>query len=129
FLYSSAYDELFRRVPHHPQVLRKLDAHAQAQRVSSQINLLREFLTPETVFMEVGAGDCSLSISVAALVKKVYAVEVSEEIISVSRRPENVSIVVADGCGIPVPKQSITLAYSNQLIEHLHPDDVLEHLK
>ena len=37
FLYSSAYDELFRRVPHHPQVLRKLDAHAQAQRVSSQI--------------------------------------------------------------------------------------------
>jgi len=36
--------------------------------------------------------------------------------------------VWSDGCSVPVPEGSVTLAYSFQVMEHIHPDDALEQL-
>ena len=55
-LYSSAYDELFRRIPHHRQLTRKLSAEQIAKHVSLQLRLLGRFLKPDTCFLEIGAG-------------------------------------------------------------------------
>jgi SAM-dependent methyltransferase len=127
-LYSEVYDELFRRVPHHPQLQWKED-EAQAQaRVARQLRLLRRFLRPGETFLEVGAGDCSLSKAVAAQAREVYAVEVSDEITRGLELPANLQVVISDGASIPVPAGSVDLAYSNSLMEHLHPDDAREQL-
>src|SRR5262245_23837224 len=75
-LYGQVYDELFRRVPDHPQIARK-GKDEQRQRVAWAMALLDKFLRPDMTFLEVGAGDCSLSFAVAAKVKRVCAVDVS----------------------------------------------------
>jgi SAM-dependent methyltransferase len=121
-LYSSLYDELFQRVPHHPQLTQKVSPE-------KHIQMLRRFLNDEVMFLEIGAGDCALSFGVAGFVKQVFAVDVSKEITKSSTTPANFHLVLSDGCSIPVPKESINVAYSNQLMDHLHPDDALEQLQ
>jgi len=37
--------------------------------------------------------------------------------------PDNVRLLVFDGCNVPLEPESIDVAYSNQVIEHLHPED------
>jgi SAM-dependent methyltransferase len=59
----------------------------------------------------------------------VYAVEVSREIAQVQRAPASFELVITDGRTIPVEPGSVDLAYSNQLMEHLHPDDANEQLQ
>jgi len=121
-LYSSLYDELFQRVPHHPQLTQKVSPE-------KHIQMLRRFLTDKVTFLEIGPGDCALSFRVAGFVKQVFAVDVSKEITKSSAAPDNFHLVLSDGCSIPVPKESINVAYSNQLMEHLHPEDALEQLR
>lgn len=127
-LYSQLYDELFSRLPHHPQLLAD-GASADGRDTDRLIGLLRRFVTPATVFMEIGAGDCALSIRAAALVRRVYAVDVSEQITRGARRPANFTLVLSDGCSTGVPDGSVDVAFSNQLMEHLHPDDAAEQLQ
>jgi SAM-dependent methyltransferase len=129
FLYSAVYDELFRSIPDHPQLRRKLDVQNRGAEISQRLALLRTYLRPETAYLEIGPGDCSLAIEVAKLVKKVYAVDVSEVIVAGVALPPNVEHVVSDGCSIPVPANSVDVAYSDQLMEHLHPDDAAEQLR
>lgn len=91
-LYSEAYDELFRRVPHHPQLARKVSSAERARNVQEQLGLLRRFLTPDSCFLEIGAGDCALSLHLAERVHQVYALDVSETISRESRVPANFQI-------------------------------------
>ena len=128
-LYSEVYDELFRRVANHPQLVRRQDPNWQRDQVAYQMKLLSRFVTPETVFLEVGAGDCALSLHVAQRAGSVYAVDVSHEIADQHAAPDHFRLIISDGTSIPVPPGSVTLAYSNQLMEHLHPDDALEQLR
>lgn len=128
-LYSSLYDELFRRVPHHPLLTRKISAIEQERAVKSQIKFLSSFLDRNITFLEIGPGDCALSFEVAKLVKQVYAVDVSNEITKTTKTPNNFQLVLSDGSSIPVPPSSINVAYSNSLMEHLHPDDAIMQLK
>src|SRR5262249_45933988 len=87
-LYGILYDELYRRIDDHPLLLRKMAGEDEAIRrasVKTQLKFLRRFLTPQAVFLEVGAGGCLLSLEVAKCVKQVYALDVSAEM---TRRPE-----------------------------------------
>jgi SAM-dependent methyltransferase len=127
-LYSVVYDELLRRVPSHPMLTRKASPEQSAQAVAKQMGLLRRFLSLDKVFVEIGPGDCALAFEVCPRVKKVYAVEVSETISSSRRVPENFQLILSDGCSIPLPEQSVDIVYSNQMMEHLHPEDALEQL-
>lgn len=127
-LYATVYDELFQRVPDHPQLSRKGNAEQRLAFAQAQLRELRTLLTPESTFLEIGAGDCALSYAVAPHVRQVYALEVSEEIVRSEDAPPNVELVISDGTSIPVPEGSIDLAYSNQVMEHLHPDDAREQL-
>ena len=126
-LYCEVYDELFRRVRHHPQ-LNDVNRAPRQREIDGLLALLRGFLARSTVLMEIGAGDCALAIRAAAIVKQVYAVDVSEQITCGVSCPANFRLVLSDGCSIPVPEGSINVAISNQLMEHLHPDDAREQL-
>jgi SAM-dependent methyltransferase len=128
-LYSAVYDELFARVPDHPQLTLGESPELRQQRLSSQVRLVNDFLDRDATFLEIGAGDCALSLAVAPTVAKVYAIEVSETIAATAETPPNFTLLISDGRSIPVPAGSVTLAYSNQLMEHLHPDDASEQVR
>ncbi|MGZ4168714.1 MAG: class I SAM-dependent methyltransferase [Solirubrobacteraceae bacterium] len=125
-LYGTVYDELFRRVPDHPQVVRKASPQDRQASVQGTRDLLVRFLAPGETFLEIGAGDCAVSLSMTDRAGHVYAVEVSREIAHTEAAPPNFELLITDGRAIPVAPESVDLAYSNQLIEHLHPDDAAE---
>ena len=128
-LYASTYDELFSRVAHHPLVQLKENPKARRRAILWQYRRIRRFLRPSTHFLEIGPGDCGLSFVVAREVSQVYAVDVSDELEFTAARPANLQLILSDGISIPVPPESVTLAYSHQLMEHLHPDDALSQLR
>jgi SAM-dependent methyltransferase len=43
--------------------------------------------------------------------------------------PENVETRLSDGIDIPVSPGTIDVAYSNQVMEHLHPDDAFDQVR
>jgi len=128
-LYTSLYDELFRRVHDHPQLTLKASAASRQAEVSARLKLLGPYLRPDATYLEVGPGDCALATAVAQQVRKVYAVDVSNEITVGVALPENFELAISDGCSIPVPERSVDVAYSDQLMEHLHADDAREQLQ
>ena len=130
-LYAGVYDELLRRVPHHPMLRGRFDAdelERRATAVRRTFGFLSQFLGSRSTFMEIGAGDCALSLLTAGFVERVYAVEVSEEIVNRLRAPINLRLVLSDGIEVPVPEESVDVAFSDQLMEHLHPEDALAQL-
>ncbi|MBN2185125.1 MAG: methyltransferase domain-containing protein [Candidatus Krumholzibacteriota bacterium] len=128
-LYSILYDELYQRVPHHPQIRKKASPELEASKLARRSKLLSRYLNNDSVFMEIGAGSGSLSLKLAKTAKQVFAVDVSAEIAKDLEIPPNMKYLISDGCSIPVSDGSVDLAFSDQLIEHLHPDDVVKQLK
>ncbi len=128
-LYSETYDELYRRVPHHPQLSNKVSPAEQSRRIARQLSFLSSWLKLDTVFLEIGAGDCALSFAVAKKVAKVYGLDVSESVTYSATKPDNFTLILSDGTSIPLPEGEVTLAFSNQLMEHLHPEDALRQLR
>lgn len=121
-LYTSAYDELFERVPEHPQ-LRDNGSGPRPGDAEDQWRFLRRFVRPGTTLLEIGAGDCALASRAARSGASVIALDVSPTILSCREVPSSVQRLVTDGIELPVADGSIGVAYSNQLMEHLHPDD------
>ena len=120
-LYTRLYAELFERVPYFSA--RVSDTLERLRKVSKQIQFLSRFLSPNHAFMDVGAGDCALAIEVARHVKKVYALDVAHQVNRERSIPDNMELVISDGTSVNVPPESVDIAFSNQLMEHLHPDD------
>jgi SAM-dependent methyltransferase len=130
-LYRSLYDELLRKLPHHPLLLARATAAKDERAISVAYELanLLPFLPKARTYMEIGPGDCAVSLAVAKLVRTVYAVDVSTEITKQVEVPDNFHLVISNGRDVPVPEGSVDVAFSNQLMEHLHPEDAAEQLQ
>lgn len=128
-LYGNVYDELFAGVPDHPQLTVTTNEAQRRRDVDGQLAFLTRFLEPDTVFLELGAGDCALALAVATSARRVYALDVSESITAEARAGGVVQVVLSDGVSVDVPEGSVTLAYGDQLMEHLHPDDARVQLR
>jgi SAM-dependent methyltransferase len=128
-LYTEVYDELLKRVRHHPLLHAQRTPEDIARTVNHELARLAPYINADTVFLEVGAGGCQLSLALSARVKRVIAVDVSNEITAHVEPPPNFELVISDGTSIPVPPGSVDVAFSNQLMEHLHPDDALDQLR
>lgn len=126
-LYSELYDELYTKVPH----LAEHSRETNESYVRDELREVRRFLTKKSVFLELGPGNLGLSIAVAKLVKKVYAVDVSDEYARSlgEALPSNLELIISDGSSVPVPPNSVDVAFSRQLMEHLHPEDAQEQLR
>ena len=127
-LYGELYDELYREVPDHPQLTREHLPSETIDAVARPLRMLRPLLTSDTTYLEVGPGDCALLSEVAKHVRKAIGVDVSAEITSSTGHIRNYELLLSDGTSIPVEPASVDLAFSNQLMEHLHPDDAYEQL-
>jgi len=104
---------------------------ARSRDPAAAFSFLERRFTPHTVFMEVGAapnGEMSkLALRAASYVERVYAVSTSGKLPSVLL-PCNVRLVLCDGVRIPVPAAKVDVAWSGAFMDHLHPDDVRQHL-
>ena len=124
-LYASLYAEYYRVV--HPQ--RKFAPEVITRKVAMQMDFLRPLLKRDTTFLEIGPGNCALAFEVAKHVESVYAVDASDEIVKSLSCPPNFRFLVSSGPSVPMAQKSVTVVYSNQVFEHIHPDDAMEHLK
>jgi hypothetical protein len=86
-------------------------------------------LDKDVLFLDVGAGDCSLALAVAERVGVVHAVEVSPGVVADAPKRDNLQLHLTDGISVPLPRCSVTLAHSNEVLEHIHPEDALEHMR
>lgn len=127
-LYTAAYDELFKKLPHHPLIQPQSQDEHQRQ-LKKHVRNLAGFINKDAVFVEVGPGDCSVSLEVAKVAKQVFAIDVSNEVTKNADAPANFQLIISNGSDIPVPQGTIDVVYSDQLMEHLHPDDALEQLR
>lgn len=126
-LYQTVYEELYRQVPYHPMLTRK--AEGDQARIERTWSGLRRFLRRHMTVLEVGAGDCRMAFQIAKAVKRIYGLEVSRTIADASTTPDNFELLISDGIEIPLERESVDLVFSDQLMEHLHPDDAVEQLK
>lgn len=124
-VYGKVYSELFTSLPDHPQVT----AARSTSTIALDLHYINVALAPETRFLEVGCGDAQMSFAVAAKVLHAYGLDVTEELIQYKRAPRNFSFLRTQSTDIALPDDFIDIAYSNQLIEHLHPDDVEDQMK
>jgi SAM-dependent methyltransferase len=78
--------------------------------------------------MEIGVGDGAVSLEMSKYVYRVYALDVSDELLSRINPPPNFEFRLFNGLELPFPDNSIDIAYSNDVLEHLHPEDACDQL-
>jgi SAM-dependent methyltransferase len=124
-LYGAIYDEYAVRFPESlPTDNEQVERTTRFEKA-----FLSRFLTPSTVMAEVGPGRCHLAYAVAPFVKKIYGVDVASRTANEVGRPANFELKLTDGIRMPFGSHSIDLVCSNQLMEHLHPDDAADQLR
>lgn len=127
-LYPRVYDELYRTVGSHTLLARKASADLTSRAIAWQLGLLKPFLPKEGVVLEVGSGDCAVAMRICREVRRVCALDVSLAVTNPSHAPSNFHLLITDGLAVPLREGTIDLVFSNQLMEHLHPDDAREQL-
>ena len=128
-MYTAVYSELAASLPDHP--LHRAAARSSAvARVDRQLSHIAGHLRPDSAFLEIGCGNAAVTFAVAQRTTSIaYAVDVTDVWIDFGAAPPNFHFVETDGVEIPLPRGSVDIAYSNQLMEHLHPDDAADQLK
>jgi SAM-dependent methyltransferase len=125
-VYTEVYRELYASLPDHPQRCPNIERSA---RVDGQLRRIAGQLRPQSVFLEIGCGDAALGFAVAGQVRTAYGVDVTEALIDFGAAPPNFRFLLTGGVEIPLPAEAVDFAYSNQLLEHLHPDDAAGQLR
>jgi SAM-dependent methyltransferase len=125
-VYSEVYRELFDSLPDHPQKSAKSDGRTES--ILQQLALLKPHLSATSRFLEVGCGDAALTFAVATRAQHAYGLDVTDALID-RTTPPNFEFLITTGVDIPLPDRSVDVSYSNQLIEHLHPNDAALQLR
>ena len=125
--YREVYSDLFKKLSDHPRHTRAHDSRRTD--VAKLIRIVGRFIKPADRVLEIGAGDAELSRNICDCAHSVVAVDVDDALADTGTAPRNFRYLLSDGIALPLPDASISLAVSNQLLEHIHPDDTLAHLK
>ena len=126
-LYEVMYDELFEKVPDHPRLTIRANPTLTLKKNENKLKMVRRLLNRRTVFAEFAPGDCEFCFFIADQVRQVYAMDISDQTNQTKKRPDNFELIVYDGYALDMAKSSIDLLFSDQFIEHLHPEDVPHH--
>jgi SAM-dependent methyltransferase len=80
--------------------------------------------------LEFAPGDCEFSAAIAPKVGRVIGVDISDQRQTGRVWPANFELVVYDGYALPtIAPASVDVIFSDQLLEHLHPDDAAHHMR
>ncbi len=123
------YDELFKKVPDHPRLTKQEDPSTITKMKKSKLKLIKRFIDKSSIFVEFGPGDCLFAINLCNHVKFVYGVDISDQIRDSDNLPDNFKLIIYDGYNLQMPENSCDVVFSDQLIEHLHPEDIEFHFE
>ena len=130
-LYKTMYDELFSLVPDHPRLTRQSNEDLQTRINKKKYLYVKRFINSSTKLVEFAPGDCSFSMELAHQVKFVYGVDISNQMQAQAQViPDNFKLIIYDGYNLQgINNDSIDLIFSDQLIEHFHPEDTKLHFE
>jgi 2-polyprenyl-3-methyl-5-hydroxy-6-metoxy-1,4-benzoquinol methylase len=127
-LYTKVYDTMFEKVSCHPQLMQN-DAASVLRENMSKKAFVSMFFDKDKNFIEFGAGDGSFSNFVSDEFKNVYAVDCSDVLNKIYELKNNVKRIVQDCSDVLCLDEPVDVAFSANLLEHLHPEDCTLHLK
>lgn len=129
-LYTQMYAELFSKVPDHPRLVRRASASLSEDAIHSKSLLVNRHIDKSTVFVEFAPGDCLFAEEMATRTKYVYGVDISDQRLCKSNNIQNFSLVVYDGYNLEkIEPKTVDVVFSDQLIEHFHPEDTALHFQ
>jgi SAM-dependent methyltransferase len=128
-IYQTMYDELFRQVPDHPRLQRRSNQQLTEIANQGKLKLIESFVDSNTTFLEFAPGDCQFATAICDRVKSVYGVDISDQREQKQARQTNFHLIVYDGYNLQLPENSIDVIFSDQLIEHFHPEDTQLHFQ
>lgn len=124
-LYGKLYNDLFSTFPEIPEGLNI----SKDDRLAWQLKLMKRLFSKDKTVLEIGAGDCLLSKELAKHFKKIIAYEVADSIPFIEGKPANFELRIFNGIDMHEKPETVDIVYSNQVFEHLHPDDTMPLLK
>lgn len=128
-IYQTMYDELFKQVPDHSRLKRREDPEMTALASQNKLKLMEKFIDKSTIFVEFAPGDCRFAISICNRVRFVYGVDISDQRGQLDNVPDNFELIIYDGYDLQMQENSTDVVFSDQLIEHLHPEDTEFHFQ
>lgn len=128
-LYGELYDTLISSLPDHPRKTAS-ESHEQSDDyIARQAAMIARDVDRNDVFLDVGGGDCRVALAVAPHVAKAIVVDVSDALVPADTGAPNFQFVKTRGVDIALPSESVSYIYSNQVMEHLHPEDAIAQLR
>lgn len=125
-----AYDELFRRIPWHPALTEKSGIN-NPELIRRRAKVFGALIgEPPKGVLEIGCGHGELVIGLSKIGFNCVGLDISAIRINQLQEIENrrLHFKLSEGSNLPFEDNSFDVVISMQLLEHLHPDDVLEHL-
>jgi SAM-dependent methyltransferase len=120
-VYGEVYHELFESIKDHPQNTQ--DRVNDAIHVEGELPGLRPHLRSQDVYLEIGCGDAAVSYAVASIVATSIGLDVNDSLVDMTAAPKNFRFLKSDGIRIDLPDASVDFVHSNNLMEHVHPED------
>lgn len=128
-IYRTMYDEVFRLVPDHTRVKRRKNSRLTSSTIKIKKRLIDNLITKSKILVEFAPGDCKFATEISKLVNFVYAIDISDQRGDFFDKPNNFKLIIYDGYKLEIEEDSADIVFSDQLIEHLHPDDVEMHFE
>jgi SAM-dependent methyltransferase len=128
-IYPLIYTELFSKVPDHPRLREKQSEKEALTKCRQKFQLVAEHLDQKAVLVEFGPGDCRFSYFVSPRVSRVIAVDIADQKLPGIPTPSNFQLVLYDGFSLPLEDGIADVVFSDQFIEHLHPEDAESHFR
>jgi len=119
-----AYQELFEKFPNHSRLA--LTEENKWRRGRMNARLIAPFLKQKAHILEVGCGTGYVITALAEQGHTCYGVKVSQDMLKLCQA-RGLDVIQGTACSIDFPDDSFDIVFSQELLEHLHPDDVPGH--
>lgn len=100
---------------------------------ASELDMLRPYLAPDGIVLEIGCGIGRITRHVAAHCAELHGIDISEEMIRKAgvnlREFQNVRLHVGNGFSLPFPDKTFDFLYSCRVFQHIPKNIVLNYLK
>lgn len=124
-LYGQVYDQYTKA---YPAAMPETVEDFMGPDIRYELAFAKRFVSRDMVVAEVGPGRCAFARALAEHCRLVYGIDVTD-LSPAGSMPANFEHVLTDGVHISLPDQSVDVVVSNQLMEHLHPDDAADQLQ
>ncbi|WP_081702897.1 class I SAM-dependent methyltransferase [Desulfuromonas sp. TF] len=127
-IYMSMYGELFASVSDHPRLIKRSCKEHIDDSNKTKWKFFKKFIRQDSDVVEFASGDCEFCYFIADKCKNIIGVDISDQRTDDIKSVKNFKLVIYDGYELYLSDSSIDCCFSDQLVEHIHFDDLKTHL-